>query len=278
MQKYFKEAVSAYKTFKAEETKLNSEFTDAKTSGNFSKQYLQQMAAENRQKISNLRKSSYERFDLIRSDLERELAATNTLNGSHIEDGLNKLLNSQITLTPEEFSSLAVKYKNSTVNSRLLRDAAKKSGYTLENYVSSEDVLNAFDTATERLKKSMFLNDGSLPFYASLPEAESATGALCGKALTRSFECYPTPNGLAETLQREAAVHAAEVDKIAESHADAFLTGFTGHAPERDILSVLSPEEKERAVAHARADGREEVTQADVTFVRDNLDEPDTTN
>jgi vacuolar-type H+-ATPase subunit H len=156
MQTYFKELTRVFKDFKRAENKLNADFQSAKESGRYNKQYLRELSAENQQKLSSLRKSANARFDAIRADLEKELNATNSINGGFLSDALVKLLTSPIRLTADEYTELAKRHADSATNSRLLRDSAAAHGLTLENYNSTVDILATFDIAVERLQKSMF--------------------------------------------------------------------------------------------------------------------------
>jgi hypothetical protein len=269
MKQYFKELTRVFKDFKSEENKLNADFESARSSGRYNKQYLRELSNENQQKLSNLRKSSNERFATIRADLEKELSATNSLNGAMLSDSLVKLLNSPIRLTADEYSDLARRYKDYVNNSRLLHDAAARDGYTLENYTTNVDILAKFDTAVSRLQKSMFQANGSLPFYVSVEDAERGTGQLCGQAINRTFACYPTPVSLEEHLAHDMQVAAAESDKVATANGAAFLKGFTGAKPTNDVADILTPQEKADATARSIADGRNgEIDQSDVSYVR----------
>jgi hypothetical protein len=273
MKQYFKELTRVFKDFKREENKLNADFQSAKESGHYNKQYLRELSAENQQKLSALRKSSNERFSIIRSDLEKELSATNSLNGAMLSDSLVKLLNSPIRLTAEEYSDLAVRYKDHINNSRLLHDSALEHGYTLENYTSNAAILDKFDIAVSRLQKSMFQSNGSLPFYTSETDAERGTGALCGQAINRTFACYETPKTLEQHIVHDAAVAAEESDKAAVANGTAFLEGFTGAKPTNDVAAILTPQEKADATARSIADGRNgEIDQSDVNYVRGDAD------
>jgi hypothetical protein len=269
MQQYFKELTRVYKNFKKEENQLNADFQSAKESGRYNHQYLRELSNENQQKLSALRKSANARFDAIRADLEKELNATNSINGGFLSDALVKLLTSPIRLTADEYSELARRHADSATNSRLLHDAAARDGYTLENYTSTVDIISKFDTAVERLQKSMFQSNGSLPFYTSETDAERGTGQLCGQAINRTFACYETPKTLEQHIVHDAAVAAAESDKVATVNGAEFVQGFTGAKPTNDVAAILTPQEKADATARSIADGRNGVIdQSDVSYVR----------
>jgi hypothetical protein len=269
MEKYFRETLGLFKDFKRLEGNLNKEFEKAANSRNFSKQYLQNLATTNREKINKERKVIENRFSKVREELITDLENRYDFETSYISDKLIKLLQSGIELTPSEYTRLAEKHKDNIAESRILHDVAKKNGFVLDNYISFDETVAKFDTHLDRLKKSMWEYMGSLPFYPSVTDAEIGGGKLYGELLQKTFECYETPKDFAELLAHDIkAEHDIEQQATADDRA--FVTGFTGREPEQITpADLLTAEELEDAQTRSVLQGRNGIVDdSDVEFIR----------
>jgi hypothetical protein len=268
MQKYYRETLKLYKDFKGLEARLNKNFDEAKSSHNYSKQYLHNLAAENQTKIDREKKAIERRFSKVREELVNDLESRYDLETNYISPKLINLLNSGISFEPHEYSRLAERHKGNLAESRLLHDSAKKAGFSLENFISFENAMKKFDTHIDRLKKSMWAHKGSLPFYPTVEAAEMGGGQLCAEAMERSFSCYLTPHTLEEHIAHDT--QEAFKKDLANADDDAFLLGFTGQKPEEPTpAGMLTEEELADATLRSRLQGRGgEITDDDVSFIR----------
>lgn len=269
MQKYFREALTAYKQFRKTQNELNEGFETAANSGHFNRSYLNELRDTNTERIDQMRKTTEARFSTIREDLERTISARNELSGTSISESLLNLLNSPISLTPADYTRLAKVYTTPT-NSRMLHDHAQSHGYVLENYISVEDSMKQFDTLTNRLKKSMWTNKGEIPFYSDLQSAEEDGGRLCSNAMTKTYDCYKQPTTLEEAVVHDLQTAAKNADNVPKEYEQAFLKGFTGiESAESKDEDILSESEKLDAQIHSLIHGNGgEITPEDVVFVR----------
>lgn len=223
-EKYFRQIVGVFKNYKAKEKSLNDELAKAQKSGNFSSNYLSSMASKNNDELKRIHSESCNTLNSIREELHEALLSENDLLSRTINPKLQAVLDSGITLTLDEWSALAQKCKDNTVESRLLHDRAANAGITLNNYISTDEALRTADRLIRDVRNSMFGVSPIVAPFKTADEAEMAGGAVYGICTKPSFDCFYTPKNLDEAIKHEYEEYLKSA-KPTEADGEAFLSG-----------------------------------------------------
>jgi hypothetical protein len=273
MEQLFRNIGNIYKDYKRQEIAFNKAYKALAESGDYSQKRLNNEKRQLNEKIRQERTAVAGKLNKVRNEIVSELDKKYSLDGlynSVTAERVKSYLNSGINLTPREFESLAIRYKDDIVISRLIHDTAESRGYDIDNYTPYEQAVQDLDNLIHRTQTAVDNSDNlMLSPYQKIDDCIADCGRVYGGIVNHNnIKCLPLPKDLETAISNDNIRNAKE--PTAEE-TKAFYKGFTGQEPPTALetaINGLTAQEKIDAKVYSTMNGRKgEITQAEVDYI-----------